>query len=95
MRIVASKARYPVRIHSALDEIIALHSILMRSPFREMSERCLTQLVFFQFPEVAQTFAHFKSHRPVISVSLGRRDQPLSLRMTLNAGVSRVDIVKA
>jgi hypothetical protein len=41
-------------VHHALDEIVPLHSILVRSTIRKMRERQFTQFVLFQLPEILQ-----------------------------------------
>ncbi len=54
MRVVATEAAHTMRVHRALDKIVALHPILMRRAIREVSERLLTGLMLFQFPEILE-----------------------------------------
>lgn len=69
VRVMATEAANPARVHETGNEVIALHAILMASPVGEMREGCLAQLVFFQFPEVAQALAHVETDGPVVGVS--------------------------
>lgn len=52
MDVVAAGALNAPRIHNALDEIIALHPVLVRGAVRKMCERHFTEFVLFKFPEV-------------------------------------------
>ena len=38
VRVVATEARHPAPIHDTLDEVVALHPVLVRCAFGEMSE---------------------------------------------------------
>src|SRR3984893_11636824 len=95
MRVVATEAGDAPRVHEAVNEVVALHPILVRSPVGEMGERRLAELVIFQFPKIVQALAHVEAHGPVIGVSDTGRDQTLPLRMALYARVSCVNIVQA
>jgi len=48
--IVAAIAADTVRIHGALHEIVALHSVFVRRAVRKMRESLLLEFVFFQLP---------------------------------------------
>ena len=85
--IVATEATHAVGVHRALHEIVALHAVLMRGAIGEMSERLLTQLVFFQLPEIFKVHSHLKADRPVVIFAAKRIVERLSLRMALDANV--------
>lgn len=52
MNVVAAKTRNPASVHHALNEVVALHSILVCSFVREVGEGSLAELVLFQLPVV-------------------------------------------
>ena len=93
--VVATEAGDAARIHNALHKVVALHSILVRSPVGEVSERLLAQLILFQFPEVLEIKPYVKTDRPVIILPLDRVRQRLALRVALNADVVSLHIVQA
>jgi hypothetical protein len=53
VRIVTREAGHAARVHEALDEVVALHPILMRRPVREMGEGQFSCLVRLQVCEAA------------------------------------------
>src|SRR5436190_23101887 len=87
MNVVTTEASDAVLVHGALDEVVALHSVLMTCAVREVREGCLAQLVLFELPEVFEVQALVKSNRPVVILSFNRILQRLSLGVTLNASV--------
>jgi hypothetical protein len=50
--IVAAETRDAARVHQALYEIGALHTVFVCCPIGEMSERQLAQFVILQLPEI-------------------------------------------
>ena len=54
MRIVATEAGDPTPVHDALNEVVALHPILVRRALSEVREASRTQRVVFQSPEILQ-----------------------------------------
>src|SRR5258708_4460517 len=91
MDIVTTEARYASRIHHTLHKIIALHPILVSCSVRKMSEGCLAQLVFFQFPEVLQIQADMEPHGPIVILAFDGTLYRLALGVTLNAHVVSLD----
>src|SRR6185437_7668744 len=84
-----------MRVHRASHKIVALHAVLVCRSVREVRERRLAQLMFFQFPEVLEIQSYVKSHGPVIILALDRVCQRLSLRVALDADVVSLNIVQA
>ena len=66
VHVMATKARDATRVHQALHEVVALHSIFVRSAIGKVCERGLTELVLFQLPKISQILADVKAHRPVV-----------------------------
>lgn len=66
MGVMTAEALHAVRVHHALDEVIALHTVFVSGAIGEMRKRQFAQLVFFQLPEVSQIPAHVEAHRPVV-----------------------------
>jgi hypothetical protein len=52
MNIVATEAGNPAPVHNALNEVVPLHAVLMRSPIRKMREGRLAQLVLLELPKI-------------------------------------------
>ena len=92
MRVVATEAGDAPRVHEAVNEIVALHAILMSSPIGEMRKRRLAKFMLLQFPEIGKALAHMEADRPIIGVSYAGSDQALPLRMALYAGVGCVNV---
>lgn len=95
MDVAAAGALHAPRIHDTLDEIIALHPVLVRGAVRKMCERHFTKFVLFKLPEVLQLSAHLESHRPVVILTADWVLQWLPLRMALDAGVVGLNKIKA
>ena len=66
MRVMATEASNPARVHKTGNEVIALHPILMGCPVGEMCEGCLAKFVLLQFPEVVQVLAHIEADGPIV-----------------------------
>ena len=54
VHVVATEAGYASAIHQALNKIITLHPVLMAGSICKMRKARLTELVFFQLPEIFQ-----------------------------------------
>ena len=59
-----------------------------------LRESLLAQLVFFQLPEILQIQPDLKTNRPVVILSADRVAERLSLRVTLNTYVRRLNHVQ-
>src|ERR1700719_3360715 len=94
MRIVAAKARNAASIHQAVDEVVALHAVLVRGPVREVREGGLAELVLFELPVVLKIFADIVADRPIVIFALDRVGERLALRMALDTGVAGMDIIE-
>jgi hypothetical protein len=81
--VVAAETGDAARVHNARHKIVALHAILVPGAVREMRESCLTELVFFQLPEILQIQAHMESNRPVIILPFDRALWGLALGVAL------------
>jgi hypothetical protein len=94
VRIVAAEARHAAGIHQALNEIVALHPILVRRAVGEMGERGFAELVLLQLPEFIQVLPNLEAYGPIVVFSGDRIRQRLSLGMTLDAGVAGAHIIE-
>ena len=52
VRVVATGAGDAVGVHRALDEVVALHPVLVAGAIGKVGEGCFPGLVFFELPEV-------------------------------------------
>src|ERR1035438_5419983 len=95
VNVMATETSYPARIHYALDKVVSLHPVLVRSAIGKMRERLLAQLVVFELPVVFQVEPGAESHRPVVIAAIDRIVERLPLRMALNAKIRRLDRVEA
>src|SRR5215471_11232710 len=93
MDVVTTEAGDSSSVHHARDEVVALHSILVRRSVRKMSERGFPELVLLQLPEVFEIQAHVEADRPVIVFPLNRISEWLTLRMTLDADVVGLNVI--
>src|SRR5580704_14140420 len=91
---MATETAHTVRVHCALDKIIALHPILMRGAVGEMSEGLLPRLVLFQLPEILEIHSDLEAHRPVVILAIDGVTQRLPLRVTLYADVGRLHCIE-
>src|SRR5689334_19405103 len=89
-----TKAGYAAVVHEALNEVIALHAILVRRAVGKMRERRVTKFMLFEFPEVVEVQAHMEANGPVIVFAIDRVRQRPSLRMTLDAGIVGMHVVE-
>src|SRR5260370_8685202 len=93
MSIVARKAGDASAVHYALNEVIALHAILMGSAIGEMREGHLTKDVVFELPKIAEVESDAIADRPVVILPFDGIGQRASLRMALDASVIGLHIV--
>src|SRR5262245_3148465 len=66
VNVMTAEARDAAPIHETLNKVIALHSVLVTRAVGEVREGCLSQLVFLEFPEVAEITALMEPDRPVV-----------------------------
>ena len=95
VRIVATEARDAARVHKAGDEIIALHAVLVRRSIGEVRKRGFPKLVLLEPPKIRQVQADVEADGPVVVFTLDRVSRRPTLRVALDAGVARVNIVEA
>jgi hypothetical protein len=91
MRIMATRAFDSSRVHDALNKIIPLHTVFMRSAIGEVGKRRLPKLVLLQPPKILQLEACMKADRPIVVLSLDWIRQWAALRMALDANVVRLN----
>src|SRR5215469_4931530 len=95
MDVVATEAPDASAVHQALNKIVALHPVLMRSAVGKIVEVGFPQLASLEFPVVLQVESHLKAHGPVIMLALDRILERPSLRMTLDTHVVAVHVIQA
>ena len=66
MNIMAREAGDPSAVHYALNEVIALHAILMGGAIGEMREGHFTEGVVFELPKIAEVESDAIADRPVV-----------------------------
>src|SRR5580693_9345086 len=92
---MATEAGDAACIHQTGREIVALHAVLVRRAICKMCEGGLAKLVILKLPEIVEVEAHLKPDRPIVIFSVDRIVEGLALRVTLNTGVARMDVVEA
>ena len=55
VNVVTTEARHSPRVHQALDEVVALHPVLVRGAICKVREGRLPELVLFQLPEILES----------------------------------------
>ena len=95
VRIVATETRDAARVHEALNEIVALHAVLVRGPVGKMREARFAELVLFKQPKISKIQPNVEADGPVIILSFDRIGQRTPLRMTLDARIVGPHIVEA
>jgi hypothetical protein len=95
MYIVAAKAGDSMCVHHTRHEIVSLHPVLVSRPVRKMRERRLTELVLFKLPEFGQIKTDVEPDRPVVVFFLNWILQGLTLRVTLDTDIVRLDVIQA
>src|SRR5262249_23098355 len=82
---VAAEAGHPALVHLALDEIVALHPILMRRAVGKVRERRCAGRMFLETPEVTEPSALVEPDRPVEISAFMWILEWLPLRVALDA----------
>src|SRR5262249_43152485 len=95
VRIVATETRDAARVHEALNEIVALHAVLVRRTLGKVREACFTELVLFKLPKICKVQSNVEADGPIVVLPLDRVIQRTALRMTLDANVVGMHIVEA
>src|ERR1700719_483104 len=95
MRVVARGARDAAGVHQALDEIVALHPVLVGGAVGKVGEGGFAQFMFFQLPIIGEILADVKAYRPIVIFAFDRVLERLALGMTLDAGVAGVNVIEA
>ena len=72
VRIVAAETGDAARIHQALNEIVALHAVLVRGAVRKMREARFTELVLFEPPKIRKAQSDVEADRPVVVLAFDR-----------------------
>ena len=80
-------------VHQALHIVVALHPVLMSSSIWKVREGRLAQSEILKLPIVRQFQANPIADWPVIGFSFNLFRQRLPLRMTLDAGVIRRNVI--
>src|SRR5689334_6839645 len=91
---MTTEAGYAAVVHEALDEVIALHAILVCCAVGKMGEGGFTKFVLFEFPEVVEIQAYMEADRPIVVLAIDRVRQRPSLRMALDAGIVGMHVVE-
>ena len=94
VRIVTIKAGNAAAVHHALDEVIALHAVLVRRAVGKMSETQIAKPVVFELPIIPQVETNVKADGPVVVFSIDGICQRSALRVALNAGIVGVHVIK-
>ena len=66
VHIVAGEAAHALQVHLTLNEVVALHAVLVGRTVRPVGERLLAETMLFQVPEIAQPIAGLVADRPVV-----------------------------
>jgi len=85
--LVAIEAAHLTVIHHALNEVVALHSILVSSGVCPIEEVGRTKTMFLERPVVGQTLSGKESYGPIEILSHNWIRERLSLAVALNADV--------
>src|SRR5215831_18493425 len=92
--IVATETRDAARVHEALNEIVALHAVLMRTAVGKVREACFTELVLFKLPKICKVQSDVEADGPIVVLPFDRIVRRTALRMTLDANVVGMHIVE-
>jgi len=87
VNIVAGRAGDAAAVHHALDEVVALHPILVCSAIGEVQEIRLPKRDVFELPVVYETKADVIPNRPVVGFAFDEARSRPTLGVALNAGV--------
>ena len=92
---MAIEANDAPAIHDTLNEVIALHAILVGCAVRKMREGCFSEHMVFKFPEIIQIKTDLITDGPVVSFAFDEVSKRAALRMALDAGVVGVNVIHA
>ena len=95
VRIVATETRDAARVHEALNEIVALHAVLVRGAVGKMREARFAELVLFKLPKIRKVQSNVEADGPVVVLAFDRISQRAALRMTLDAHIVGPHIIEA
>jgi hypothetical protein len=95
VHIVAAETGDAAPVHHALNEIVALHPILVGGAVGEIVKIRLAQRVIFELPELLKLRARMIADGPVVVFSLDRIPERLSLRARAWCGIARCLVVRA
>ena len=87
VRVMARRTRNPPAIHDALNEIIALHPVLVCCPVGIVREVAFAERVRFELPIILQPQSDVVADRPVIRFAVNEAAAWLPLGMALDAGI--------
>jgi len=87
MNIVTGCAGHTVAIHHTLDEVVALHPVLMSCAICEVKEVCLSKSNVFELPVIRQTQSNVIANGPVIGFAFDKARPRASLGVALDAGI--------
>ncbi len=94
MYVVAIETGNAATIHHALNEIVALHAVLVCGAVREIKKILrFSKSVVFQLPIVRELQSHVIANGPIVILAPDWIREWLSLRVTLDASIARRDVV--
>ena len=93
--IVATETRDAARIHQALNEIVALHAVLVGRAVGEMREARFAELVLFEPPKIRKVQSDMKADWPIIVFPFYGIGQRAALRVALDADIVGMHVVEA
>src|SRR5579862_3186338 len=85
VRVMARRTRDAPSIHHALDEIVALHAVLVRRAVGIVREVALAEGVRLELPKVLEPQSDVVANRPVIRLPIDKTTTGLTLGMALDA----------
>jgi len=92
--LMAIKAANLPVVHNALDEVVALHSVLVRREIGVLIEIGCSRFQFFELPVIGQPSARQKADRPVVIFARDRIAERLPLAMALDTGVISAHVIE-
>ena len=87
VRVMTRRARDAPAIHDALDEIVALHAILVGGAVGKVRERGFAERVRLELPIILQPQSDVVADRPVVRFPVDEAAAWLPLGMALDAGI--------
>ena len=95
VRIVAGEAGDAARVHQALTKSLPCMRFLCAVPSAKCVKRRFTELVLFKLPKICQVQADVEADRPIVVFPLDRVGRRTALRVTLDADVVGVHIIRS